>query len=219
LIAGHAMNEGEVAASTFGSWASALTTAGAFAAFDDQSDSREVMGGIVAAGLIGYPAGMLYARSARYNVTAGDVWTLWPAGFLGANLVAIPLVDSDVDDNVASALVTAGFLAGLVAGDRLIVRRFDYQRGDGILLGVGTLSGALMGSGLYALVDREGRNDRLSSGLSAAGGILGLMVSHYYLSPVDDSDRIGEHIRFDPSGALMAAAGVPGTHPILRLTF
>src|SRR5688500_9591170 len=153
LLAGHNMNEGEVAASTFGSWASALSAAGAFAAFDDEADSRGVVGGIVAAGLIGYPAGMLYARTANYHVTAGDVWTLWPAGFLGANLVAIPLVDSDVDDNTASAIVTAGFLAGIVAGDRLIVRRFDYQRGDGILLGVGTLSGALMGSGIYALVD------------------------------------------------------------------
>ena len=220
LLAAHRMTEGEVAAAAFGSWASALTAAGAFAAFNDEEDnSRGVIGGVVAAGLLGYPAGQLYARNAGYNVTAGDVWTLWATGFLGANLVAIPLVDSDVHDNTASAIATAGFVAGVVAGDRFIVRRFDYQRGDGILLLVGTGAGALMGSGLYALVDREGRNDRLSSGLAFAGGAAGLALSHYYLSPVDDSDRVGERIRFNPSGAALAAAGVPGAHPIFSLTF
>lgn len=221
LIAGRNMTEGEVAAATFGSWASALTAAGAFAAFNDDDDdnSRGIIAGIVAAGLAGYPAGQLYARNASYHVTAGDVWTLWATGFLGANLVAVPLVDSDVHDNTASAIVTAGFVAGVIAGDRFIVRRFDYQRGDGILLVVGTGAGALMGSGLYALVDREGRNDQLSSGLAVLGGAAGLALSHYFLSPVDDADRFGDRIRFTPSGAALAAAGVPGTHPILSLTF
>ena len=221
LIAGHRMTEGEVAAATFGSWASALTAAGAFAAFNDEDDnnSRGIIAGVVAAGLAGYPAGQLYARNASYHVTAGDVWTLWATGLLGANLVAVPLVDSDVHDNTASAITTAGFVAGIIAGDRFIVRRFDYQRGDGILLLTGTAAGMLMGSGLYALVDREGRNDQLSAGLAVLGGAAGLAISHYYLSPVDDSDRFGERLKFDPSGALMAAAGVPGTHPILRLTF
>lgn len=221
LIAGRNMTEGEVAAATFGSWASALTAAGAFAAFndDDGDNSRGIIAGIVGAGLAGYPAGQLYARNAGYNVTPGDVWTLWATGFLGANLVAVPLVDSDVHDNTASAIVTAGFVAGVIAGDRFIVRRFDYQRGDGILLVVGTGAGALMGSGLYALVDREGRNDQLSSGLAVLGGAAGLALSHYFLSPVDDADRFGDRIRFTPSGAALAAAGVPGTHPILSLTF
>lgn len=221
LIAGHNMTEGEVAAATFGSWASALTAAGTFAAFHEEDDdnSRGIVAGIVAAGLAGYPAGQLYARNAGYNVTAGDVWTLWATGFLGANLVAVPLVDSDVHDNTASAIVTAGFVAGVIAGDRFIVRRFDYQRGDGILLVVGTGAGALMGSGLYALVDREARNDQLSSGLAVLGGAAGLALSHYFLSPVDDADRFGDRIRFTPSGAALAAAGIPGTHPILSLTF
>ena len=222
LLAGNRMTEGEVAAATFGSWAAAGTAAGLFAAFnedDGEDESRGVIAGVVAAGLLGYPAGQLYARNARYNVTAGDVWTLWATGALGGLIAATPFIDSDIHDNTASAIVTGGFLAGVVAGDRLIVRRFDYQRGDGIMLGVGTGAGALMGAGLHALVDREGRNDQLSFGLAAAGGIAGLMLSHYFLSPVDDADRFGERIRFNPSGAAMAAAGVPGAHPILSLTF
>ena len=220
LLLGNRMTEDEVAASTFGSWASALTAAGLVGTLTDaDTDSRAVAAGLVAAGLVGYPAGLLYARSASYNVTAGDVWTLWATGLLGANLVAIPLVDSDVHSSTASAIVTAGFVAGVVAGDRLIVNRFDYQRGDGMLLLVGTAAGALMGSGVHALVDREGRDARLSTGLSAAGGVAGLMLSHYYLSPRDDARRFGARLRFDPSAAMMAAAGVPGAHSVLRLTF
>ena len=32
---------------------------------------------IVASGIIGYPMGVLYPRNARYNVTPGDIQTLW----------------------------------------------------------------------------------------------------------------------------------------------
>ena len=220
LLAANQMNEGEVAAATFGSWAAAAATAVTVGALEDDGDNaRGVIGGVVAAGLLGYPAGLWYARNARYNVTSGDVWTLWATGLLGGMAVATPIAESDISDDAGAALVTAGFLAGVVAGDRFIVRRFDYQRGDGILLGVGTAAGALMGAGLHALVDREGRNASLSFGLATAGGAAGLAISHYFLSPVDDSDRFGERIRFNPSGAALAAAGVQGAHPIFSLTF
>ncbi len=220
LLAANQMNDGEVAAATFGSWAAAAATGVTVGALqDDGRNARGVIGGVVAAGLLGYPAGLWYARNARYNVTSGDVWTLWATGLLGGMAVAAPLADSDINDDAAAALVTGGFLAGVVAGDRLIVRRFDYQRGDGILLVVGTGAGALMGAGLHALIDREGRNAGLSFGLGALGGAAGLALSHYYLSPVDDSDRFGERIRFNPSGAAMAAVGVQGAHPIFSLTF
>lgn len=221
---GKDMTESEVTAALFTATAAPLVVAGFMNSFSDTdagANTRTKVGAAVVASLAGYPLGMLYTRNAPYNVTSGDVYTLWATGLLTANTVAIPLLNSSVSDGTASAIVSAGFLAGIVAGDRLIVRRFDYERGDGALLGLGTLAGALMGSGMYALVDREGRNDQLSAGLASAGGVAGLLVSHYYLSPRDDADlrRVGSRVHFEPSGALMAAARVPGAHPILSLTF
>src|SRR5688572_5525608 len=125
---GRGYTDSEARAATFGSTTLGGTTAGVLGAlgvFDsDQNTDRVAVGAIVAAGLLGYPLGVRYPRSASYRVTAGDVMTLLPAGLVGAALAATPVANSD--GRVISALATTGYLTGVLVGDRLLARRYDF---------------------------------------------------------------------------------------------
>ena len=220
LYFGRSMTESQVATAGFASSALAITTAGVLKAIDEGPEdvSWRAQAGIVAGvGLLGYPLGALYPRRVSYNVTPGDVRTLWTAGVLGA-AAASTVTAGDVDESARWVSATSGFVAGVVLGDLLLVRRYDYTEGDAALLGLGAGAGALMGAGVYALVDRDRSNDPLLVGMASLGGIAGAGLTNYWLNSRPDAGRVSG-VRLSPEGLALAAAGVRGAHPIVTITF
>ena len=219
---GQGMTEAQVASAGFASSALAITAAGAVKAIDEgpENVSWRAQAGIIAGvGLVGYPLGATYPRRVSYNVTEGDVNTLWTAGLLGAGLASTITAGSGTDESARWAAASAGFVGGIVLGDRLIVSRYDYSQGDASLLLLGAGAGGLMGAGVYALIDRDRSNDPLLVGLASLGGVAGAGLTHYYLVPRTDAGRVSGRIRVMPEGLALAAAGVRGAHPLLTITF
>src|SRR4051812_33857040 len=123
---------------------------------------RAIVAMTLASGIIGYPLGVLYPRNANYNVTPGDIQTLWPSAGVGALAASVFLGDGSSDGAVA-AVLTSGGVVGMIVGDRLLVRRFDHSRADGGRVTLGAFAGALMGAGVAALTNTSDPNSRLVS--------------------------------------------------------
>ena len=227
LVFGKRMTTGDAAAAGFGADVSFLTMLGLIVAArgegDDGDGGIEEMGRGDAALLLGataagYSAGYVYPRTVRYNVTAGDVLTLWVTGALGVAASSLFLIDNSPSVSVGAATLTGGFLGGIVAGDRLLVKRFDHTAGDAGLLAVGGAAGALMGFGISNLLG--GSDDaRVNVGIGTAAAIAGIAATHYYIAPGGDDGRFSSNLRFMPGGAALAAAGVPGRYPVLSVAF
>jgi len=222
LIMGNRMTGGEAAASGFGADVSLLTAIGLLAAAEGgdggPSFGRGDAAFIVGAAALGYPLGYLYPRNVSYKVTGGDVGTLWVTGALGALTALTFIVDNSTGLTAGSLALTGGFLGGIVAGDRLLVKRFDHTVGDATLLGVGGIAGALVGLGVASLVG--GSDDaRVNVGIAAASAIAGATATHLYIAPGGDEGRFSSRLRFNPAGAALAAAGVPGRFPVLSVSF
>ncbi|HEU5183338.1 MAG TPA: hypothetical protein VFU01_02145 [Gemmatimonadaceae bacterium] len=225
---GRGYTDSEARASTFGSTTLAATTAGmlgALGAFEgDDGGDRAAVGAIVAAGLLGYPLGVRYPRRASYRVTAGDVMVLLPAGLVGAGLAATPVANSD--DRAVGALITAGYLTGVLVGDRLLVRRYDFTESEARLTQLGTLAGALMGLGVAVMTDPS---DPVAIGLIAAGGLGGLTLTVGIADPQRGGARTGmrfaprgrreARVELDPMSLANALARVRGQHSLLRVRF
>jgi hypothetical protein len=100
---GRGLTDSEAKASTAGSTFLAATTLGALGAtglLEDRGSARLAVGTTIAAGLVGYPVGLLYPRRARYTVTAGDVDMLGTAAALGVLAALTPVVDVDAREQV-----------------------------------------------------------------------------------------------------------------------
>jgi hypothetical protein len=100
------MTDAEASASATGAFlgaATALSVAGAFGAYESSSDAvgRATIGSGLAALAAGYAFGPRYARTRRYNVTAGDVSTLSTAATVGAALGAAAGLAVDDDRSPA----------------------------------------------------------------------------------------------------------------------
>jgi hypothetical protein len=223
LLLGRGIGEGEAQAAGFGSDFLASATLGAFFMADadagDRFLSREQAAGIAVAFIAGYPLGAAYARAARYNVTAGDAYTLYISTALGVAAATPFIIDGDPGDQTVAAVLTLGGLAGAVAGDRFLVRRFDHSRGDGWLVGLGAVAGGLMGAGLYTLINPDSDNDAIPWALLAGGGVAGVALAERYIGADGDAGRSASRFRFTPGGLGLAAAGVHGRHPVLSFTF
>ena len=225
---GRGYTDSEARASTFGSTTLAATTAGmlgALGAFEgDDGSDRTAVGAIVVAGLLGYPVGVRYPRRASYRVTAGDVLVLLPAGLVGAGLAATPVANSD--DRAVGALITAGYLTGVLGGDRLLVRRYDFTESEARLTQLGTLAGALMGLGVAVMTDPS---DPVAIGLIAAGGLGGLALTVEIADPQRGGARTGMRFapkgrrearaELDPMSVANALARLPGRHSLVRVRF
>lgn len=225
---GRGYTDSEARAATLGSTTLGGTTAGilaTFGAFDsDRSASRAAVGGVIAAGLLGHPLGVQYPRRASYRVTAGDVLALLPAGLVGGAMAATPVLDSD--DDVVSGLVTAGYLTGVLIGDRLLVRQYDFTESEGRLVQLGTLAGGLMGLGVSALSDAE---DNATLAFVAAGAFGGLALTVGIANPQPATARTGmgpdprrrrdARLELQPMSIAPALAGVPGQHALIRVQF
>lgn len=189
--------------------------------------------GLAGAALLGYPLGLRYVRRAGYTVTAGDTRTLYVAGALGAMTALIPLVDADVSEEAAYGVATAGLVAGLLAGDRLLVRPYDHTPGEGLLLGVGAVAGGLLGA--VPVVSTRSGTAALAS--VTAGAIIGTVAAEHIIAPRRAGAlRVGSagvtrgtsgaaaarrrvEVHVDPTGAAFAAARLQGNFPVLSLTF
>lgn len=222
LYFGNYMDAARAKAMSFGSNAAAITAAGIITAFDAEEHdvgSREAVAGLVAAAVAGYPLGAAYPVRARYNVTSGDLMTLYTSGGIGALLALLPAVAFDADEAVRWWAATGGFVGGIVLGDRLFVRRYDHSAGEGNLIALGALAGGLMGSGIYVLIDRERDNSGVALALGTAGAIGGVLLTEQYVRPRADAGPQYSRIRFTPGGLALAGMGVHGNHPILSIDF
>lgn len=225
---GRGYTDSEARAATFGSTTLGGTTAGllgALGAFDGaESNERVAVASIVAAGLLGYPLGVRYPRRALYRVTAGDVMTLLPAGLVGGALGATLVANSD--DRVITALVTAGYLTGVLAGDRLLVRQYDFTEGEARLTQLGTLAGGLIGLAVSVM---SGADEIAALALVSVGGLGGMALTVAIADPQLAGARTG--MRFEPKGRrdarvelepmslAHALARVPGRYSLVRVRF
>ncbi len=216
LVLGRGMTIAEAVASGFGADVAAGTALGLALAAD--ADSRTASGMMVGAGLAGYPLGLFYSRHVPYNVTAGDVRALAVSGIVGALATSPFLAGSDYSESTIALSLTGGALAGLVVGDRLLVRRFDHNTAEGTLLALGAGAGGLMGAGVATLVKRDS-NGVLVGSLATAGAIAGMVISERLLLPNADARRLAGGLSINTFGLALAAAGIPGEHALLRLTF
>jgi hypothetical protein len=225
------LTPGEARSSGFGADASTIVMSGLMLATipdlngsDDVTEEEDIartrVGAVVVAGALGYPLGLMYARRANYNITSGDIGTLWVSGAIGS-LATTPFIINSTNDDLrfAVGVMTAGFVGGLVAGDRMLVRRFDHSTGEATLVTLGAGAGALMGGGIYVLVDRDTKHDALGLSLATLGAVAGVAATERAFPPDGDAGRMASRVRFNPTGALLAAAGVRGTFPLVRVVF
>ena len=234
------MLEGEAAATGFGADFLALTAVGVAAIFGERCETRNypspfdgpsytsrscrerisekgVTAMALASGLVGYPLGYRYARNASYNVTAGDIGTLWTTGGLGVLAGASLVARDNASVSAVGTALTAGFVTGVIAGDRLLVRKRDHTRGDAALAGLGAAAGALMGAGTAVLIEADhSDNAQLVFGLAAVGGVAGLVAGEHFAETAPDA---GKRVSFTPQNLLFAAARVPGNHSVFQFKF
>ncbi|MDQ6768614.1 MAG: hypothetical protein M3Z54_01330 [Gemmatimonadota bacterium] len=173
---------------------------------------------VLASGIIGYPLGVLYPRNARYNVTPGDIQTLWGTTFIGMATAGTFLGDKSSRRAVATAL-TAGGIVGMIAGDRFLVQRFDHSRTEGGRVVFGTVAGGLMGAGIATLTNTNNPDPYLVSGMAAAGGLLGIIVTERYLDPAPDAGRGRFRVTFNPASLPLLATRKPGTYSLINVRF
>ncbi|MFN2572807.1 MAG: hypothetical protein ABR537_14550 [Gemmatimonadales bacterium] len=181
------------------------------------SDRAEVAT-ILASGLIGYPLGLLYPRNARYNVTPGDIQTLYATTGLGI-LAAVAFLPESPKQSVAFGVATGGGVLGLVLGDHFLVQRFDHSRSEASRVTLGTYAGGLMGAGVAALIDTDLGSPQLVFGLASTGALLWLIASEHYVGAEPDAGRRGPRLSFNPGGIFLTAAHAPGNHSLINVRF
>jgi hypothetical protein len=174
---------------------------------------------ILASGILGYPLGVLYPRNARYNVTPGDIQTLWGSTALGAATAGALFIGKDPSGHAIAASLTAGGLVGIIAGDRFLVQRYDHSRTDGSRVVLGTVAGGLMGAGIATLPNTSNPNPHLVMGLGAAGGLIGMIATERYLDPEADAGRPRIRVTFNPAGMIGLATRAQGNHSLLNVRF
>jgi hypothetical protein len=181
------------------------------------SDRAEVAT-ILASGLIGYPLGVLYPRNARYNVTPGDIQTLYATTSLGI-LTAVAFLPESPSQSAAFGVATGGGIIGLILGDRFLVQRYDHSRSEAGRVTLGTYAGGLMGAGVAALIDTDLKSPQLVFGFASGGALLGLIASEHYVDASPDAGRRGPRLSFNPGGIFLIAARAPGNHSLLNVSF
>ncbi|MDQ3674782.1 MAG: hypothetical protein M3365_10450 [Gemmatimonadota bacterium] len=231
---GRGMTEAEAVGAGFGADLGALIGWGTVSALDGESrctldpngftTCRDRIGGkakavtVLASGLVGYPLGVLYPKNSSYNVTPGDIQMLWPALAVGVVAGASLLPDSPKESTAWTA-VTLGGIAGVLAGDRFLVRRADHSRTDAGRVTLGTVAGGLMGLGVAALIDNELGSPQMAFGMMTAGALTGLIVTERTVNPRVDAGRQRVRVTFNASGLAMLATGTQGMHSLLTVRF
>jgi hypothetical protein len=174
---------------------------------------------ILASGIIGYPLGLLYPRNARYNVTPGDIQTLWGTTLLGMATSGAVFIGRNTSGRTVAAALTGGAVIGIVAGDRFLVQRYDHSRTDGGRVVLGTVAGGLMGAGIATITNTNNPDPHLVLGLAAVGGLVGIIATERYLEPESDAGRPRIRVTFNPAGIVGLATRAPGNHSLLNVRF
>ena len=234
---GKTMSQGEAAAAGFGADFGALTAFGVAAIFGESCREEDIVSpfgqtyrsrvcrerisekGVtamsLAAGFVGYPLGYKYAQRASYNVTAGDIGSLWTTAAIGTLAGAALVAREDASVTSVGLGLTTGFVAGVIAGDRLLVRKRDHTRGDAALAGLGAAAGGLMGAGVGILID-DSDNPQLVFGLAALGATGGLIAGEHFAETAPDA---GKRVSFTPQNLIFAAAKMPGKYSLFQVKF
>ncbi|MBX3134201.1 MAG: hypothetical protein KF689_12540 [Gemmatimonadaceae bacterium] len=229
LMIGGGLTEGEAVAAVVGH---DLVAASAYAltwVFDPKEGDGEGLSysARIAIPLVlgwgGYALGRSWAGNAAYEVTAGDAMLLWLGAGIGMTGASTFLVGQSPSTPVVAGSLLAGGLVGVWGADRLLVRKYDHSRSEGLLLASGAGAGALMGIGLGVLISGEAdRNAAPTMAFATMGAIGGAWLTSRYAQPALDERRryeYGSRIQLNPAGAVAVAAKAPGIHPLLRITF
>jgi hypothetical protein len=234
LRLGKGMTESDAVGAAFGSDVGALIGYGTTEAIRGERSCNQPTGGspscgrrlsnkaevalILGSGIIGYPFGVLYPRNASYNVTPGDIQTLWPSLGIGATAAAAFISDNPSQSAVAATL-TAGGILGIIMGDRVFVRRYDHSKAEGGQVTLGTIAGGLMGAGVGYLLDTSDPNPHVVFGIASAGALIGAIATERYLTPKTDAGRRRMTVTFNPAGIALLGARAPGNHSLLNVSF
>lgn len=218
---GRSLTSVEAEAAGWGSTTLAIAATGLSAA---AGVDRPVWRAATAAALVaGVPLGLQYPRSAPYVLTTGDLYAMRVPQGVGA-LLASALIGDGADGRTSALLLTTGYLAGAVAGDRLLAKPYDYTVWQAAQLGTGATSGALLATQILG-GDAGSREGRLALAL---GALAGAVASHVIMGPQAGRQVAalpagrraeGARLSFDPAAVLAAVSRAPGRHAILRLTF
>lgn len=213
------MSEADAVGAGFGANISALIAWGTTEALGpDRFSDKAQVAVILGSGLLGYPLGVLYPRNARYNVTPGDIHTLYATTGLGI-LAGVSFLPQSPKTSTAWTAGTVGGVVGLIAGDRFLVRRFDHGRSEAGRVTLGTAAGALMGAGVAALIDTDLESPPLVFASATVGGLIGLIVAEKYADAAPDAGRRGARLSFNPASILSIAARTPGNHSLINVRF
>ena len=228
LYFGGGLTGGEAAATVMGhdlalGTAVALTFAGDTDPFDttgvDRTSSAVAW---TASGLGGYFLGRWYAGIAPHNITVGDLQTLWTGATVGVLGAGTAIASSSPNPEVTATTLLGGAWLGILLTERTLVRKFDHTRGEANLVALGGVAGGLMGVGVGLLVAGEAdRGESLTLGFATAGAVAGVAMTERYVQPDRDRGRLAwlERVQVTPGALAAVAAGTPGRHTLVRLTF
>jgi hypothetical protein len=225
------MTDAEAHGASHGAYATASVGLGTLVStgmWKDESSRRVATSLVIGAGAVGYPLGLRYARTSAYRVTSGDVGTLIVGELLGTTAVGTFLPQNGDDEQPIAAVLTAGFLAGAVVADRLLVRRFDYGESESRLLQLGTVAGAVVGLVVPVLAQADGPLPYF--GLATLGGLAGAIGTHNLIGPARAdapvAPRTGARtspsrfsMRFTPQNLMFVRTGREGVYPVVNLQF
>lgn len=233
--AGRHLTAAEAEATGWGSTSLALAVAGLTAGAG--GGEWAVRGAATAALVAGLPLGVQYPRRAPYVLTAGDLWAMRVPQAIGAG-AGLSLASAGKSSGRGLVLgMTLGYLAGAVAGDRLIAKPYDFTVWQAGLLGTGATVSLFAASALLSNAptrDASGAIALLTGasalGAWATGALLDLKPGRVAGRGVGDAsaaparDRAGRRaprfaFRLDPVAALAASTRAPGQHAIATLTF
>lgn len=232
------LRSADVAGATFGADATLITAYLLTRASHQRSHdypSRGEAAILAGSAIVGYPLGLQYARTASYNVTAGDIGAMWTTGAVGAlaagtiahgivrngNLTPGTSAYRDRHQTAVFSSAAGGFVLGAIAGDVALARRFDHTPYEAGILAASAAGGALMGAGAYSLIRPNRPSGAVGPYVAATvGSVAGIAIAEAFMPPRNDAGRqTSMRVRVDPVGLALAAARTPGQHALVQLQF
>ena len=221
--AGRRLSEAGAAASGFAADVGLLVSTAAIASQDKLGDNFDsgAAATLVGGTLAGYLVGPLYPARAP-SVTSGDVVALGAPGIVGVLAAATVIEASGSDQEESANVLSAGLLGGIAAGHFLLARRVDHTIEQAGLLFAATAVGAYIGAQVGSLDDRIDETRTLTVATLGAGAAIWLMERRFAMDRPTSSRLRGVHgwsrLKLDLPALGMAAARVPGVHPILSIS-
>ena len=174
--------------------------------FFDDGQERAVAATVLVGSAGGLIAGDLLTNRQPY--TRGDAFILEGAGLLGAYLPIAALDLFDVEaGKTYTAVSMAGSVAGLALAHQSLVRGKDFSTGEGILVQLGTVGGALVGAGIAYLLSSDRGDETLFLTSSAIGALGGFAYTYGQFSRKAEIREAGSSWNFNvfPAGLLTSS--------------